>query len=255
MNTVKQLVSKLLPAPLLRFVEKKHFLTNLKNFDLSEEPDLLAARQYFAKDSVALDIGANIGLYTRFLSESLGANGKVVCVEPMPRTFDILSNNIDKLGLGNVTAVHAAVSSSPGQVTMELPANDWGGVNYYRAHISSDGDNTSSDTFSVDAITLDSLIESQGIDFAKISFIKVDVEGFELDCLKGSSQLLSKGNAVWLVEVAGSPDDTSSSASKLAEIFADQGYYPYINENGVLRERRSGDSAINYFFMRRKENT
>jgi FkbM family methyltransferase len=249
-NTVKQLISNLLPAPMLRLVEKQHFLNNLRNFDLSEEPDLLAAQQFFKEGSVALDIGANIGLYSKYLSEAIGDKGKVVCVEPMPRTFDILSNNIAKLRLNNVTPVHAAVSSTPGRVTMELPANDWGGVNYYRAHIAENADSTSSNSFSIDSITLDSLIESQGLEFDRVSFVKVDVEGFELDCLKGSSELLNKGNAVWLVEVAGSLDNEGSPASELAALFAAQGYHPFINESGTLRPRRSGDAPINYFFKR-----
>jgi FkbM family methyltransferase len=250
-SSVKQLVNTVLPLPILRIVEKRHFLNNLKDFDLNEEPDLLAAQQFFKDGSIALDIGANVGLYTKYLSESLGKKGKVFCVEPMPRTFDILSNNIAKLNLKNVTPLHAAVSNTSGRVTMELPANDWGGVNYYRAHISKNVANESSGGFSVDSITLDGLIESQSLDFERVSFIKVDVEGFELDCLKGSPQLLKKGNAVWLVEVAGSLDDKGSSASELAAIFSEQGYQPFVNDEGAIRERRTGDQSINYFFIRR----
>src|SRR5215469_11112259 len=66
------------------------------------ERDAVVARKLISPGDTVLDIGANIGVYSRMLSRCVGPQGTVYAFEPIPHTFDFLSNNIRKLGLKNV---------------------------------------------------------------------------------------------------------------------------------------------------------
>ena len=65
---------------------------------------------------VALDIGAHIGYHTRLLARQVGAAGRVIALEPHPRTFETLRQNTRDLP--NVTALQAAASESAGSAEL-----------------------------------------------------------------------------------------------------------------------------------------
>jgi protein-L-isoaspartate O-methyltransferase len=74
--------------------------------------------------SVALDVGANIGAITLFLSGIVGARGAVVAIEPQRTVYQLLCANLALNGIDNVRAIHAAAGRAPGRVY--VPITDYG---------------------------------------------------------------------------------------------------------------------------------
>lgn len=238
-----------LPEPVLTPLRAWHYGRVLRSFSDAEEPDLVVVRKLVAPGSVAVDLGANIGVYTKALSELVGAHGTVISVEPIPQTFALLSRNVRSLGLANVTCVNVAVSNVNGEAVMELPDNVTGGTNFYQARLVDGSDNGSvvgKHRARVSTTTLDTLTRRLG----SVGFVKCDVEGFELACLMGAGTVLGSHSPAWLMEVSGNPDELGSNAWKTFQLFEAHSYMPWWFDRQRLMPRNRGDQSTNYFFLR-----
>ncbi len=126
------------------------------------------------------DIGANQGLYTLLLSRLVGTEGRVWAFEPDDVLFAALERNLAVNGVTNVLASHRALGSAPGAMTL------------YRSLLNS-GDNRLADSgrehahaaVQVSVDPLDRLLAGERLDF-----IKMDVQGWEMEVLRGMSRLL-----------------------------------------------------------------
>src|SRR5271169_5397775 len=107
---VKQLALQYLPDSLARIARSYHYRNSLRHYDIDAEPDLHACRSILTEGDTFLDVGANIGVYTRFCSEFVGPSGKVFSLEPVPETFSYLAGNVRALNLNNVTCLNVAAS-------------------------------------------------------------------------------------------------------------------------------------------------
>jgi FkbM family methyltransferase len=124
------------------------------------------------------DIGANQGLYTLYFSRQ-SPDGRVYAFEPDPRLFATLKDNVQRNGVRNVDLFNAAVASQTARLTL-------------RAGRFNRGDNrivpndlASPETVGVDAISLDHAIPGGHLDL-----LKVDVQGFEVQVLRGAERLI-----------------------------------------------------------------
>lgn len=123
----------------------------------------------FAPGGIVFDVGANIGLTAMIFAKKAG---RVHAFEPSPRALHMLRRNVG--GIANVEIHAVAISDTPGTLHFdEKAALDGSAVSETGA-------------MSVPAITLDSL----GID---ADFIKIDVEGFEEQVLRGAMGQLARG--------------------------------------------------------------
>jgi len=238
----------LLPEPLLRPLKALHYRRVLRSFTDAEEPDLKVVRQLVQSGTTAVDIGANIGIYTKALSEPVGPQGTVISVEPVPQTFEVLSQNVRSLLMTNVSCVNAAISGTDGHALMELASYDTGGLNFYQARVVANYHPLvvhPKNQFRVRTTKLDTLLRGLG----RICFVKCDVEGHELACLSGAEDLLASRSPAWLVDVSGDPDEEGSNAKRVFQVFDDRGYSPWWFDKRKLRRRRQGDRSPNYFFL------
>ncbi len=240
----KQLALQFLPSRLLHRLKKMHYARTLREAVDADEPDLAMVRYLVPHGGTVVDVGANFGLYTRFLAEMVGASGRVVSIEPVPATFDLLLSNLRSLGLDNVDPLNVAISSANGSAAMRVPRYKTGGENFYEARIVATQEN--SPTIPVATRTLDSLFSRIQ---PAVSFIKCDVEGHELRCLRGAGELIQRVRPAWLLEISGNPDDPAHSAYELFHIMDSRGYTPYWFDGQALRRRHSGDRSVNYFFL------
>ncbi len=253
MHQVKRLLKrtawKILPHSTVQFIKKRHYLRLLCSSLSDKEPELRVVRYLVKPGDSVIDIGANVGVYTKILSELAGPDGHVYSIEPFPPTFKILSYIVRKLHLDNVEPINVAVSDSEAVVTMAIPYNPSGAETHYRASIVKDQTNKKNEMTNIQAITIDSrFLTTSGT----ISFIKCDVEGHELACIKGAARFLVRSQPAWLIEVSGEPDDTDSAAHNVFKILCDRGYSAWWYDGSKLRKRHSGDKSTNYFFL--KEN-
>ena len=137
---------------------------------------------------VVADVGANIGLYAIALAKRVGDGGKVHAFEPDPANFQALDqhrhlNQVSAL----VVPYQVAVAGIDGRVAFEAGRGS-------ESHVSS-----GAPVSEVDGIRLDSVFAGKCIDI-----LKIDVEGFEEEVLKGASELLSdraRGPRIIYVEV------------------------------------------------------
>ena len=142
----------------------------------------------FVKDSVnkgdvVIDIGANIGYYTLMFAKLVGDTGKIYSFEPDPRNFLILEKNIQINGYNNVILEKKAVSNKLGKSTLYVNENSAGS--------SMHKPNNVVNQIYVDLITLDNYFEVNTI---TPDFIKIDIEGYELNALKGMESILQSSD-------------------------------------------------------------
>jgi FkbM family methyltransferase len=245
---LKRTALKILPYSTVQLIKKHHYLKLLRSAPLEIEPELKVIRYLVKPGDSVIDIGANIGIYSKMLSELVGPDGHVYSIEPFPATFEILCYNVRKLQLDNVEPVNVAVSDSQGIVTMALPYDSSGAETHYRAFIVTNPvEKGKIETANVRAATIDSRFLSESW---IISFIKCDVEGHESACIKGAAKFLTQSQAAWLIEISGEPDETDSAAHNVFKTFHNQGYSAWWYNGSKLKRRKPGDKSPNYFFLK-----
>jgi FkbM family methyltransferase len=160
-----------------------------------------------------------------------------------------LSSNIKKLKFKNVELINCAVSDANGYVTLEVPSyKKSGGGNFYQARIVEENTGSSFMRIKVESRTLDSLFSGSG----KISFIKCDVEGHELKCIKGAINIIRNSRPAWVIEFSEDPDDHESTAYETFKILNKEGYASFWFDGQNLGIRKMGDRTTNYFFLSEK---
>jgi FkbM family methyltransferase len=160
----------------------------------SEEPDYIDLDTLVSPGDWVIDVGANIGHYTLRLSQLVQASGRVFAFEPIPLTFELLAANCALSSYRNVTLFNAAASNTVGLAKMEVPVQDRNGrLNYYEARISNDSGTDNS--WCIFTLKIDSL------DLAhRVSLVKVDAEGHELQVVQGMLRLIECHHPVLVVE-------------------------------------------------------
>lgn len=152
-------------------------------FGTYEKGTLNFIKDHLPKDSIFFDIGANIGLMSIFASHCVGHKGKVYSFEANPETAKLLRYNIGLNKLTNIQVVDKAVGNDSGKITIY---DNWS-VNRGGATLIKPEKETNS--FEIELIKIDDIPEYSN---AAVGMIKIDVEGFELDVLKGLEKILRK---------------------------------------------------------------
>jgi FkbM family methyltransferase len=130
--------------------------------------------------AVVVDAGANIGIYSQFLSRCVGSTGVVHSFEPAPDNFKRLS--VATRNLSNVRLAQAAVGERSGEC--ELYVSDKLNVDH-RAY-KTDGD--SRRTIPTEMIVLDDYFKPG----QRVDLIKMDIQGYELHALRGAKRVLQE---------------------------------------------------------------
>jgi len=157
----------------------------------SWEPHISSLIQIFCKkDMVAIDCGANFGLFTLEMARCVGGNGKVIAFETQNTISQQLNFNIFINGLRNILVLPNAVWGKSNQILyMEAVDRTSPYVNIGGAKIVNSSPNP------VLSLAIDDL------QLKKCDFIKIDVQGSEVDCLLGAKKLLSELRPKLVVEI------------------------------------------------------
>jgi FkbM family methyltransferase len=141
--------------------------------------DLFCARLSGITGGVLFDCGADIGVFSAAICSRSEAISSVIAFEPNPDAFPYLEKNMAALPL-RTQAVGCAVANFVGSGKLESPPSD----HYYTAHFLVPGDGPISVT----------TIDSFG-NFGKNVAIKIDVEGGEIDVLRGAGETIRSASA------------------------------------------------------------
>jgi FkbM family methyltransferase len=141
-----------------------------------------------------LDIGANVGAHSVFLSHLVGRRGRVLAFEPLPANINSLGETLRRRGrFANITIVPVAVGnpqSVGGTVTIKAPGDDLTQASLQLQTTGSWEGKSDVREFSVPLASLDADKNVQALE--RLAFVKIDVEGGELDVLRGASYTLSR---------------------------------------------------------------
>lgn len=181
--------------------------------------DFQLIKKYINKNSVALDIGACIGSFTKFLAD----NCKLVfAFEPSPDNFERLQQNTNDYS--NIIYFQVAVGQIDRISTLYLCPNDIGMNRLYNSKWCKGGKRVK-----VIQRELDQMMSKYGL-LEELDFVKIDVEGYEYFAISGMARLLVKYHPIVMMEFhPPSMEEAGSDPSKLYHFMMDIGYkYPII---------------------------
>lgn len=185
-----------------------------------------------------VDVGANTGYWAeRFLRH---VPAEYVAVEPDPRAFADLSNRFPQARLHN-----AAAGAEPGRLRLNLTTESvYSTAGTYLPDVPIKTDVI--DQADVEVVTLDSLLVPDGQ-----IVVKVDVQGFELDVLRGANALLDRSTAVILEAPLWPTTEHDSDLGALATILRRHGLSPmYFALAGLSDDRATIPVESDVIFAR-----
>jgi FkbM family methyltransferase len=202
---VDRLLKRLLPAPPAGFETTlpgggRLFLHHRADIGLVvllsgsfEQLEVECACTLARAGTAAIDVGANVGLFTVPLALAVGEAGRVLAIEPSPENLEQLAHNLRLNELENVVVHDIALAAEPGEVLLRLGVDP--AFHSTTAVVKS---RAGEDGVVVRADTLDSVWSNAGE--PEVSFLKIDTEGGELEILEGGTQLLEAWRPPILVE-------------------------------------------------------
>jgi FkbM family methyltransferase len=147
-------------------------------------------------DGIFIDVGAHAGLWTLKLANFYK---KVICFEPNPNTFKVLCKNIELNNLKNVKVENIALSDKKGKIKLYLYKFP-GHTSIYEIHPI---DKEKSKGFiEVNAIPLDEYEIDE-----KISLIKIDTEGSEINIINGAIRKIKENKPKMVIELHNKNDE------------------------------------------------
>jgi len=219
MNAVKHLLRKVVPARLLL---RRRALLQLKRW----EPELALVKLVCDKSAVAIDVGANLGVYTYFAAKY---SSRVYSLEPVPEVAAQLRSSAP----ANVTVLPLAASDKAGISTLYLPRMGPVVVSA-RATL----EEAANPGFDADPIEIQTqMIDDLGFD--NVGFMKIDVEGHEQAVLRGARNLIASSQPTVLIE---SEERHGKGVVFATKAFFDElGYEGFFLQSGRLRRMESFD--------------
>ena len=190
LNYLKALASHL-PVQWQHELKRLHFRRQIRRGSfVTADPEYLMLDQLISEGDWVIDVGANVGHYTKRLSDLVGPSGRVLAFEPVPESFALLAANATLFNYSNVSLLNLAASDRTTMASMSIPTFGTGLKNYYQASI---GDHTSG--LKILTLALDSLALMQ-----PVRLIKIDAEGHDYIVLKGAEQILERDHPTLIVE-------------------------------------------------------
>jgi FkbM family methyltransferase len=190
---------------------------------------------------ICWDIGANIGFYTCLLASQVEEAGAVVAFEPAIRTCSYLHQNVSLNQFKNVTVVNKGLGDKTEQRHLYYSeaslTEGTASLKYAEGRIASER---------VTLDTIDNLIRELPVP----NFIKIDVEGYQLEVLRGGEQCLKTYAPLLMAELKDVGDTNRDDFNEIEQYIASLGYTLYeIGKYTLKRCACISDSKKRNFFL------
>ena len=172
------------------------------------------------KGDTAIDIGANLGYYSRTLSRLVGPHGRLYAVEPVPVILNVLRHNLSSCR--NVEILPYALGEE--QTTIRM-ANDTPATNGYFGT----GQNHVAKTTAAGSVEFTAEMRRGSELFAdldRLDFIKCDIEGYEWIVMSEMRNVLKRFHPTVLIETGG------ENRPKIIHFFEILGYEGFMLDHG-----------------------
>jgi FkbM family methyltransferase len=199
-------------GPMLALAGDRYITRSLDVYGEFSGAEWALLAQLVKPGMTVVEVGANIGTHSIALARAC-APGRLYLFEPQQRVFQLLCANLALNGIQNAIAYPEACGDAPGFVI--VPTLDYGAENNFGG-ISVRPDGEGAQGLKVRATPLDSL----GLTDCHV--IKIDVEGFEAQVLRGAAETIRKFRPVLYVE-----NDRRAHQQEVISLIADMGYRLY----------------------------
>src|SRR5579863_6820195 len=160
--------------------------------------ELLVLRQFIRPEMVVVDVGANKGEFSIFAAKRL-TQGKVIAFEPVKTNYDLLERNIAGNNFTNIQLVKKGLGSTAEKMSI-FKTVDGHWPEKHRGLYTLFGKKSEANYYGdIDIISLDQYCKQENVQ--QIDIIKIDIEGSELERLRGAREILKKFMPVIIIEV------------------------------------------------------
>jgi FkbM family methyltransferase len=182
-----------------------------KGWQDSSEIELL--ERHISNGEVILDIGANIGFYAALLSRLTGHDGMVHCFEPDPLNFSRLEENCRSIG--NIRMNRMAVGERTERLTL-----------YTSNRLNVDHRTYRPDSYAKEVSVPSVCIDDYLAENRRLDFIKMDIQGYETQAIKGMQQTIGVNRDVMLLSEFWpyGLQQSGSSATEYFDLLSDMGF-------------------------------
>lgn len=203
------------------------------------ENDFFHFLSLFKKDSIALDIGANLGLMSYYLSQN---TKETIAFEPMPNNYSVIEKVKERYQLNNLTIHTNALGNENKKIQLVLPIVD-GVKKQGLTHVVDEKmeDFNEGNLFITDCKKLDDMTE---LSSKQIDAIKIDVENFEYEVFQGAESLLKRCMPIIYCELW-----NNKNRIDCFNFLEQLGYNKMVLNNGKLEVIQSNPSHIQNFFF------
>lgn len=188
----------------------------------------------------AVDIGCHKGGYLYWMQRRVGGRGQVFAFEPQPRLFAYLQEIQQLFGFNHVQLEHKGLSSAAGVMDLYVPASASGTSPGATLNRLSETKGAALTRHQVEVSTLDDYFHKRGISPV---LLKIDVEGHEMEVLKGGRQLLAACKPRILMECE-NRHIQEGSVQDVFDFLLRLGYAGYFIAQGKLRPLQEFDAPV-----------
>ena len=182
---------------LIEFIKLKLRANKYKNRD--DIGGIAYINHAIKEGQTVLDVGAHKAGYLYFMVKRVGKKGKVFAFEPQSILYRYIKKIKRLFKWHNLKVEHLALSDSAGRVTLYIPSNELNRTSSPGATIVEHKDQ--SNHFAVENVSTESIDSYCNRHHIKPDFIKIDVEGNELNVFEGGAVTLKKYKPKILVEI------------------------------------------------------
>ncbi len=209
-------------------------------------------RRLVPPDATVIDVGAHAGQFTKLFARHLVPRGRVVAIEPGAYALGILRPVLRWHRLRNVALVEAALGAEAGRATLSVPTKAGGQMRFGLASLGAlkiGGKMAGMASEGVAVERLDDLVERLGL--SRVALVKIDVEGFEMQALKGAARLLAEQRPLLVLELMdGHLARAGDSLAGALESLRAAGYRPYLRDGAAgLRAAAPDETPADWIFL------